>query len=360
MKRVNIMRKETNPFTYWGCQLFGWGGVALFGRIMDALQSLASPHTAVAQDHQFLPLTCLAGLVATHLLRMLITRGEWLEMLPGRLIVRYAAALAVTTLVLSLIGVIFFKAPSVTEGRMETFTIALMINSSLVGAWMAIYFLFHFYEGFHSARQEQLMLKEAVTLSQLEALRLQLNPHFLFNALNSIRALIPSSSAEAREAVTRLAEVLRATLTSNQEKSVPLARELELVRDYLAVEQLRFGDHLRVIEAMDSALSSITIPPLMLLTIVENAIKHGVQRHEDAATLTIKAAVREFQVCLSVESPGSLTEAESPDSLGIGLKNVRERLQLIYGENANASLEALDDKTVRCSLRYPANNLPSA
>ena len=350
------MRSETNPVTYWGCQLFGWGGVALFGRIMEALQSLASPHTAVGQDHQFLPLTCLAGLAATHMLRMIITRGEWLEMAPGRLIARYAAALAITTLLLSLNGVALFKLPSASESKVETFTIALMINSSLVGAWMAIYFLFHFYEGFHRSRQEQLLLREAITLSQLETLRLQLNPHFLFNALNSIRALIPRSSAEAREAVTRLAEVLRATLTSNHEKSVPLAREMELVHDYLAVEKLRFGDHLRVIEEITPEAAAITIPPLMLLTVVENAIKHGVQRHEEAATLIIKAGIRESQVLLSVESPGSLSETESSSSLGIGLKNVRERLQLIYGQNAAADLEFLDELTVRCSLRYPANN----
>ena len=353
--RVKPMRSHANPLTYWGCQLFGWGGVALFGRIMDALQSLASPHAVLGQDHQFLPLTCLAGLVATHLLRMIITRGKWLEMAPGRLITRYATAIAITTLVLSLIGVTLFKLPSVSEGKMETFTIALMINSSLVGAWMAIYFLFHFYEGFHKARQEQLLLHEAITLSQLESLRLQLNPHFLFNALNSIRALIPASSAEAREAVTRLAEVLRATLTSIHEKSVPLAREMELVRDYLAVEKLRFGDHLRVIEEIAPEAASITIPPLMLLTVVENAIKHGVQRHEEAATLIIKVSIRESQVCLSVESPGSLSEAEYSSSLGIGLNNVRERLQLIYGQNAVADLKSLDDMTVRCSLRYPAN-----
>ncbi len=353
MKSMYRKPKETDPVTYWGCQLFGWGGVALFGRIMDALQSLASPHTSAGQDHQFLPLTCLAGLVATHLLRMIIKRGEWLEMTPGRLIARYAAALAITTLVLSFIGVTLLKAPSAIEGKMETFTIALMINSSLVGAWMAIYFLFHFYEGFHRVLQEQLMLREAITSSQLEALRHQLNPHFLFNALNSIRALIPSTSLEAREAVTRLAEVLRATLSINQEMTVHLGKEMELVRDYLAVEKLRFGDHLHVIERVDDKLCTIDIPPLMLLTIVENAIKHGVQRHEHAATITISTALKGDEVNIGVESPGNLSEPDSSSSLGIGLKNVRERLQLIYGNDGVAELESLDENTVRCSLRYP-------
>jgi hypothetical protein len=339
--------------TYWGCQLFGWGGVALFGRIMEALQALASPATAQIQDHGFLPLSCLAGLVASHLLRLLIQRGQWLEMPPAKLILRYALALAVSTLLLSVIGVLFFKSPTAQESRAETFTIALMINSSLMGAWMAIYFLFHFYEAFHRAREEQVLLREAVTRSQLEALRLQLNPHFLFNALNSIRALIPPTAPEAREGVTRLAGVLQSTLIGKAADTIAFARELEVVRDYLAIEKLRFADHLRIVESIDPALDPIPIPPLMLLTLVENAIKHGVQLHEQAATLSLIGTLADGMVTLVVESPGSETQSSAQSSLGIGLKNVRERLQLIYGTEASAVLEAVSASTMRCTLRYP-------
>jgi two-component system LytT family sensor kinase len=345
---------KTSPMTYWGCQLFGWGGVALFGRIMEALQALASPATAQIQDHRFLPLTCLAGLVASHLLRLLIRRGQWLEMPPAKLILRYALALAASTLLLSVIGVLLFKSPTAQESRTETFTIALMINSSLMGAWMAIYFLFHFYEAFHRAREEQVLLREAVTRSQLEALRLQLNPHFLFNALNSIRALIPPSASEAREGVTRLAGVLQSTLVGKTADTIAFARELEVVRDYLAIEKLRFADHLRIVESIDSALDPIPIPPLMLLTLVENAIKHGVQLHEQAATLSLIGALADGMVTLVVESPGSETQSSAQSSLGIGLRNVRERLQLIYGTEASAVLEAVSASTMRCTLRYPA------
>lgn len=346
--------RETSPMTYWGCQIFGWGGVALFGRIMEALQALASPATAQIQDHEFLPLSCLAGLVASHLLRLLIQRGKWLEMPPAKLIMRYALALAVSTLLLSVIGILFFKSLTAQESRAETFTIALMINSSLMGAWMAIYFLFHFYEAFHRAREEQVLLREAVTRSQLEALRLQLNPHFLFNALNSIRALIPASAPEAREGVTRLAGVLQSTLVGKTTDTIAFARELEVVRDYLAIEKLRFADHLRIVESIDPTLDPVPIPPLMLLTLVENAIKHGVQLHEQAATISLIGTLANGMVTLVVESPGSESQSSAQSSLGIGLRNVRERLQLIYGAEASAVLEAVSASTMRCTLKYPA------
>lgn len=346
---------KNSSVAYWGCQLFGWGGVALFGMIMEALQALASPLSLQSQDHGFLPLTCLAGLMASHLLRLIIRKGEWLEMPPRKLILRYAMALAVSTLLLSVIGVLFFKAPSSDEGRTETFTIALMINSSLMGAWMAIYFLFHFYEGFHKAREEQVLLREAVTRSQLEALQLQLNPHFLFNALNSIRALIPAAAAEAREGVTRLAGVLRSTLGSKPGNTVPFAKEMEVVRDYLAIEKLRFGEHLRIVEVMDPTLDQVDIPPLMILTLVENAIKHGVQRQEEAATVSIGGRVEGGTVIMSVESPASDGAKDRESSLGIGLRNVRERLQLIYGNEATAVLESPRGSFIRCALSYPAH-----
>jgi cytochrome b subunit of formate dehydrogenase len=357
MTRLDL---KTNPMTYWGCQLFGWGGVAVFGGIMDALQGLAAHPNIQSQDHRFLPLTCLAGFLTSHLLRFFIRKGEWLERPPKQLIFRYAAALALSTLMLSVLGTFLFKDPSLGESKIETFTIALMINSSLMGAWMAIYFLFHFYEAFHRSREEQVLLRETVIRGQLEALRLQLNPHFLFNALNSIRALIPTTAPEAREGVTRLAGVLRSTLAGKPGKTVPLARELEVVRDYLAIEKLRFGEHLRVVENLDPALTHVSIPPLMLLTLVENAIKHGVQLHEQAALLSLGGFIEQGVVTLTVESPGSESQGAVHSSMGIGLRNVRERLQLIYGSEASAVLESISESMMRCTLRYPLEQLRNA
>lgn len=342
-----------NKWAYWVCQFSGWGGVVVLGQIMDWLQRITSPTGELGQDHLFLPLTCLAGLLATHLLRVIISRGQWLEMAPSKIVLRYGTALVFTAFLLSMVGTFFFTTVSVKETHLETFTAALMMNSSLIGAWMAIYFLLHFYEGFHSAREERALLKEAYTASQLEALRLQLNPHFLFNALNTIRALIPSSSFEAREAVTKLAETLRVTLSSRAEITIPLEREIGVARDYLSMEKLRFGEHLQVIERIDPDTSDVGIPPLLLLTIIENAIKHGVQCHEEGGTLTISSLRVGREIVIKVESPGPGRDSESVDSFGIGLRNVRERLRLIYGEKTSATLLPGENGMTECILRFP-------
>jgi two-component sensor histidine kinase len=339
-------------WAYWVCQFGGWGGVAALGWILDALQRISSS-PSVRQDHFFLPLTCITGLIATHLLRAVIKQGQWLEMTPARIIFRYAAALLITALFLSCVGTLLFASPPVGESRTETFTVALLANSSLVGAWMAIYFLLHFYEGLHAAQAERALLKEAYTGSQLEALRLQLNPHFLFNALNTIRALMPPSSQEAREALTKLAETLRVTLASSEEMTIPLKRELSVVRDYLGIEKLRFGDHLEIIEAVSPETLDAAIPPLLLLTIVENAIKHGVQHHEEGGTLTISSSREENEIIISVLSPGGVSHGENSVSFGIGLRNVRERLKLIFGEKTSADLFTESAQHTECILRFP-------
>jgi len=320
---------------------------------MDTIQRISSPLIAAKQDHYFLPLTCVTGLIITHLLRGIIKGGQWMEMSPSRIVFRYGTALLITTFFLSLMGTFFFATPSPNQNRTEIFTVALVANISLIGAWMAIYFLLHFYEAFHAEREERAMLKEAYTASQLEALSLQLNPHFLFNALNTIRALMPPSAQESREALTKLAETLRVTLASSEEITIPLSSEISVVRDYLGIEKLRFGDHLEIVEEIDPLTWEAAIPPLVLLTIVENAIKHGVQHHEDGGRLTIFTSRQGGEMLVSVISPYEVRPGEGDVSFGIGLRNVRERLTLIFGEKTSAELVADSEKGTECNLRFP-------
>jgi LytS/YehU family sensor histidine kinase len=344
---------KTN-WVYWFCQSLGWGGVVGLGWMMNGIQRLSAVGSQPTQDNYFLPLTCVAGFFTTHFLRILIKKGKWLEMQRSALALRYALALVVITLALTFLGLTFFGESRNVENRLEAFTITLMVNSSLVGAWMAIYFLLHFHEAFHSARAERALLKEAYTRTQLDALRQQINPHFLFNALNTIRAFIPPSSHEAREAVTKLAEILRATLRSGQNPTTPLAEEMSVVRDYLRLEKLRFGDQLQIRESLAPGTLRAEIPPLLLLTIVENAIKHGVQHQEKQATIGISSHIADEEITLTVESPGgSLSEANS-NSLGIGLRNAQKRLTLIFGEKTSVLLSTSDPSVTKCELVFPS------
>ena len=337
---------------YWFLQLAGWGGVALLGWVMNTVQRTIYGDASVAQGSYFLPLTCLAGLLSTHFLRVVIKRGRWLQLSGGKLALRYAFALALMSFGLALLGFFLFGASSSKTNRIEAFAIALLVNSSLVGAWMAIYFLTHFKEAFHRAEAERAQLNEAYARSQLEALTNQINPHFLFNALNTVRALIPSDLREPREAVTKLADILRATLRSGQDAATSLSGEMDIVRDYLALQKIRFGENLRVREHFDPRCLGAEIPPLLLLTIVENAIKHGVQSREDEAVVSIEAGVAGGMVTVTVGSP-SPARASADESLGIGLRNAQERLQLAFGKEAKVSLEKNDPSLTKCVLFFP-------
>ena len=338
---------------YWFLQLAGWGGVALLGWLMDGVQRATYGDAAVAQSSYFLPLTCLAGLLATHVLRIVIKHGRWLELSGGKLALHYAIALALVSFALATLGFLLFGESPGKENRIEAFTIALLVNSSLIGAWMAIYFLTHFKEAFHRAESERAQLNEAYTRTQLEALTQQINPHFLFNALNTVRALIPADLCEPRDAVTRLAGILRATLRSGQDAVTSLAEEMEIVRDYLALQKLRFGDNLEVREDLDPRCLAGEIPPLLLLTIVENAIKHGVQCREEQAVLTIEARLADGMVTVVVASPSATARASADESLGIGLRNAQERLRLAFGDEARVRLNNDDPALTKCVLFFP-------
>jgi LytS/YehU family sensor histidine kinase len=168
-----------------------------------------------------------------------------------------------------------------------------------------------------------------------------MNPHFLFNSLNTIRALVPPSHPEAREAVTLLADILRATLREGGETVISLERELAIVRTYLAMETLRFGDEARIREHIDPGTLPREVPPLILLTLVENAIKHGLVASGTDGELTIGAELADGWLRLSVTSPGRLRKPgglETIDSLGLGIHNCRERLRLIFGPQATLEL----------------------
>jgi LytS/YehU family sensor histidine kinase len=320
---------------------------------MNGLQRTIYGDTSVAKDSYFLPLTCLAGLVSTHLLRIVIKRGRWLELSGSKLALRYAVALAVMSFGLAILGFFLFGELPGKANRIEAFTIALLVNSSLIGAWMAIYFLTHFKEAFHLAESERAQLNEAYTRSQLEALTQQINPHFLFNALNTVRALIPADSREPRDAVTKLAGILRATLRSGQDVASSMAEEMEIVRDYLALQKLRFGDNLEVREDIDPRCLAGEIPPLLLLTIVENAVKHGVQCCEEQAVLTIEARLAYGMVTVAVESPSPTASALVDESLGIGLRNAQDRLRLAFGDEAKVLLSKDDPALTKCVLFFP-------
>lgn len=176
-----------------------------------------------------------------------------------------------------------------------------------------------------SERTEQ-ELRVLAREAELKALRAQLNPHFLFNSLNSISALTTLDPGRAREMCVLLSDFLRKSLRLGERASVTLAEELDLARNYLAIEQIRFGARLSVIWEVDEALKPVEVPTLLLQPLVENAIKHGIAQVTEGGLLRIAVAAHGPYAEVTVENPVD-SEADPPVGLGLGLQQVKQRLQ---------------------------------
>jgi LytS/YehU family sensor histidine kinase len=210
----------------------------------------------------------------------------------------------------------------------------------------------------HSRRareRERRSLELAASLAQsrLATLRAQLQPHFLFNSLNAISTLVHRDPNAADEMISNLSDFLRLTLEHSESQELPLRNELEFVRRYLAIEQVRFGDRLRVIEQIPQDALDCLVPVLLLQPLVENALKHGIAPKRGPATLQITAVRSDLQLLLTIEDDGVGLGVPGNTRPGIGLSNTRSRLRELHGPNAELTLENLPSGGTRATVRIP-------
>jgi len=197
-------------------------------------------------------------------------------------------------------------------------------------------------------------MQQAVHTAELRALEAQINPHFLFNSLNSIRGLVVENPQKAQDMITRFAALLRYNLNRDRQHTVPLSQEAEVVEDYLALEAVRFEGRLRVQFTVDPAAESLQVPPMILQALVENALKHGIAKRPEGGDVSIHATAENGALVLQVENTGEFAPVR-PTRDGdtqIGLNNIRERLRLLYGDRASLSLKN-GDGVVAATVRIP-------
>ena len=198
---------------------------------------------------------------------------------------------------------------------------------------VAIHYLFAAAEASRVAERRALEAEVAAREAELTALKAQLNPHFLFNSLNSVASLAGSDPARARAMCIELADYLRGTLDERGARLQPLTRELQQVRRFLNVETVRYGDRLRVVESVEERCLGDAVPPFILQPLVENALKHGIAGLVEGGEVRIGAARRGGRLTLWVENPVDADSRPRPGA-GVGLANVRERLAKVFGDEA--------------------------
>ncbi|HEY7863719.1 MAG TPA: histidine kinase [Thermoanaerobaculia bacterium] len=256
-------------------------------------------------------------LVATHAVAAVLTASMWVFL--GSLAARLIASLGPWPMV---------------SVRYSAQVPALFAASLLLYAVsVAFHYVLHALEEARAAERREASLKLLAREAELAALRAQIQPHFLFNSLNSIASLAGSEPGRAREMCVRLSDFFRRSLAVGERRSIPLSEELSLTRAYLDVERVRFGPRLEVDEDVDARAESCGVPPLLLQPLVENAVKHGIAKTLEGGYVRVEIRRAGGRLRILVANPAD-PEAEASRGTGTGLSNVRQRLRARYGENA--------------------------
>jgi len=216
----------------------------------------------------------------------------------------------------------------------------------------ALHYILVAFEDSRRAETEALRFQILSRDAELRALRAQIHPHFLFNSLNSINALIGSRPDEARKVCLLLADFLRRSLALGARERVPFAEELALAEDLLAIERVRFGARLRFAPRVEEAALTCLVPPLLLQPLVENAVTHGIAQCLEGGTVRLEARRGAERLLLSIENPRD-AGAPARKGTGIGIENVRRRLETLYGREAELRLHPAGD-SFRVELELPA------
>jgi two-component system LytT family sensor kinase len=338
---------------YWLCQLGGWGSLFMLMGIAFLNDPFPRAH-AVPMIHQCV--FCVSGLIFTHTFRALYHLRNWKD-LRGTTFAPKVALSCLTfavleTMVTHAAVFTFLGAPLQTDRPFSGLLIMGSIqNAVTLVAWTALYLGYQYQRELQEERINRVLLDAELKEAQLQRLRSQINPHFLFNSLNTIRAIAGVDAELTREAVTQLAELMRAALESSEEKVVTFDEELRIVQAYLGLEQLRHRDRLRIEASINEELLSAVVPPLICQTLVENALKHGAHSSNQTGTVSYALTGDQKSVRFEVRNPGSL-KAPTRNN-GTGLVNAQRRLQLIYGRRAALSLRMTQPGEVIALLVLP-------
>jgi two-component system, LytTR family, sensor histidine kinase AlgZ len=330
---------------YWLCQLVGW---SLQGLLTAVIPTLYGGLRWTVAGRALVG--AILGVVLTDQLRRHIQRRGWLGLPLHQLVPRLiVASLAIAGAMV--LAVLPFLVRIIPPGRAGPMAAVFAGHTTIVLVWCGIYVAVHYLRGLRVAEAEKWRLELAMRDAELRALRAQLNPHFLFNSLNSLRGLVTEDPVRAQEAITGLAALLRFALLSSRARTIPLERELEATRHYLDLETLRFESRLRHRIEVDPQALEHPVPPMLIQTLVENAIKHGIARLPEGGAIRIEARKRSHDLHIRVTNTGTFDGRIA--SSGIGLANSLERLRLIFGDRAELALSASGPDEVSCEVVVP-------
>lgn len=337
---------------YWWCQILGWTAYAVV--------NLFFAYSFAGSFGSFYLVNLLVimffGILATHLLRNIIKRLNWFQYsFESQMLLFFGLTVSAGVIIYvgnTIAGNLFrysWQQRGLTDQKTLTFLLPIFLITSI---WWLIYFVWHYIERSRNSQVDKLKLESTVKELELKTIKSQLNPHFIFNALNSIRALVDENPQRARTAITELSNILRSSMQVEKAETVNLENELDIVKDYLALENIRFEERLKVQYDIDPETLELPIPPMMLQTLVENAIKHGISRTISGGTVVIGSHVRDMHHEITIENTGQIGGEETTGH-GFGLQSTRQRLSLLYGNKASFNIYNKNEATVEAKVLMP-------
>ena len=345
---------------YWLSQLCGWGLFALINIFFAySFDKLGSPQER-SDFYWRLVIFVATGFILSHLMRYIIIGFNLLQKrLEHQLIIfiLITLVLAFSASTLENLLLMQFDLQNKTERAFKNNFLLLVLSGAfsmftLFFIWNLIYFMYHFVTKSQKQQLDTLKLEALVKELELKTIKAHINPHFIFNSLNGIRALIDEDPGRARNAITELSNILRSSMQTDKLESVSLEKELNIVKDYLALENMRFEDRLRVEYEIDEDTLDQPVPPMMLQTLVENAIKHGISKQITGGKIKIVSDFRDSYHELAVQNTGKLMNGTVRGE-GFGLPSTLNRLSLLYGEKARFSIKQLTSEIVEARVLLP-------
>lgn len=336
---------------YWTLQVGGWllyAGIQIISSIIF-FNGISSRNVA------FLLYEALICLAVTHGFRIFARERRWINLSMSQLVPRVLASVL-------MMGVLVYFLRMPLSFLLGIFDASVAFDPASIGGlslvyagmffvWSVLYFTYHYFDQYNKA----LKYEASVVQIELNNLKSQLNPHFIFNALNSIRALVDENPAKSKQAINQLSTILRSSLASEKKGLTRFDEELKIVKDYLGLESIRFEERLKTEFDIAPESFSFFVPSLMIQTLVENGIKHGISKLTAGGVIQLRTTVEKGKLKVQIRNSGHLVNGSKRGKNGIGLKNTVQRLKLIYGDEASFRIVNENDNFVVTEVIIPQN-----
>lgn len=349
------MSSEKKTWLYWIAQVSGWG---IFQLLILTLSFLSDRVKISGNLILYSFISFLSYILLSHFFRFIILKKHWLRLPILSLIWRsflfsllFGVAYEFLDFTVSeLIPKDYYLVEQKDTGiELSAILGGILLNTILFTLWVSFYFAYLFIEKSRKQEIKNLQFEASRNEIELKNLRTQINPHFLFNSLNSIKALVEIDKDQAKGAITQLSNLLRKSITLSRNRLILIREELDIVETYLALEKIRFEERINTHFDIDTNALNCQIPPLMLQTLVENALKHGLSKSINGGILMLTIIKEDNRIHISIKNTGVLQET-SPD-LGIGIENTKRRLKILFGDTSSFEIRQ-ENELVAVYLKF--------